>query len=162
MEEDPQIMEAEAAVRLLIEQKMQTPINRRQFLQRAGSGVVMSTFGVSLLAACGGGDGDGGGAGGGEVGGTLRMVIWDGYDDKKAFQPFLDKHGVKTQPTYIGNNEEIFTATSRSSTTPTCWSRSTTRSSRTRRAISRTSTSPTGTPSTARPTRRRFSGAPIP
>jgi spermidine/putrescine transport system substrate-binding protein len=113
MEEDPQIMETEAAVRLLIEQKMQTPINRRQFLQRAGSGVVMSTFGASLLAACGGGGGDGGnassGGGGGEIGGTLRMVIWDGYDDKKAFKPFLDKHGVKTQPTYIGNNEEIFT-----------------------------------------------------
>lgn len=112
MEEDPRNEKARADVRRsLIEQKMHTPINRRQFMRSVGGGLLMSSVGASLLAACGGGDEDGGGAGGdgGEIGGTLRMVIWDGYDDKKAFQPFLDKHGVKTQSTYIGNNEEIFT-----------------------------------------------------
>lgn len=112
MEEDPRILEAQATSRSLIERKMRTPLNRRQFLQQVGGGVVMSTFGASLLAACGGGGGGdnaSSGGGGGEIGGTLRMVIWDGYDDKEAFKPFLAKYGVKTQPTYIGNNEEIFT-----------------------------------------------------
>jgi spermidine/putrescine-binding protein len=92
----------------LLEQKMREPINRRQFVKRVGGALLVTGFGSSLLAACGGG-GDGGGAAGGDIGGTLNLVIWDGYDDKEASKPFRDQYGVSTQPTYIGNNEEIFT-----------------------------------------------------
>jgi len=62
-------------------------------------------LGASLLAACGGGDDEAGG----EIGGTLNLIIWDGYDDKEAAGDFLAENDVKLAPTYIGNNEEIFT-----------------------------------------------------
>src|SRR6266498_3101078 len=101
MEEDPGIEAARAVRRSLIEQKMHSPLNRREFVQRVGGGLFLSTVGASLLEA--------GGGGGGNVGGTLNMVIWDGYDDKEAFGPFIKEHNVTTHPTYIGNNEEIFT-----------------------------------------------------
>ena len=108
----------EFAQRLLV-QKMREPLSRRQFVRRASGAALAASFGP-LLAACGGGDEEGGGGGGttggggggggeADIGGTLNMVIWDGYDDKAASKPFLDQYGVKVQPTYIGNNEEIFT-----------------------------------------------------
>jgi spermidine/putrescine transport system substrate-binding protein len=106
--------ETEEFARRLLEHKMRAPLSRRQFVTRAGGALIVTSFGP-LLAACGGGDegqeegGGGGGGGEADIGGTLNMVIWDGYDDKEASKPFLDQYGVKVQPTYIGNNEEIFT-----------------------------------------------------
>jgi spermidine/putrescine transport system substrate-binding protein len=107
--------QTEAIARRLFEQRMYEPLNRRQFVRRVGGAFVVTGLGANLLAACGGGDeggggqAGGGGDGGGEVGGTLNMIIWDGYDDKTAQEAFTSENGVKTQPTYIGNNEEIFT-----------------------------------------------------
>lgn len=100
--------ETEQNVRRLLAELMYEPINRRQFVRRVGGVFLVGGVGSSLLTACGGDDGDGGEAGG-EIGGTLNMVIWDGYDDKEAVAPFFEEHGVSTSPTYIGNNEEIFT-----------------------------------------------------
>ncbi|MBD0290117.1 MAG: extracellular solute-binding protein [Thermoleophilia bacterium] len=106
---------AEAQARRLLEQRMYEPLSRRQFVRRVGGAFVVTSLGASFLAACGGGDDGGeaggttGGGAGGDVGGTLNMVIWDGYDDKDAQAPFTKKNSVKTQATYIGNNEEIFT-----------------------------------------------------
>ena len=64
--------------------------------------MLVTSFGASLAAAAAG-------AAAGKIGGTLNMVIWDGYDDKQASGPFRKQYGVKTQATYIGNNEQIFT-----------------------------------------------------
>jgi spermidine/putrescine-binding protein len=94
--------ETEAFARSLLEQKMNEPFSRRQFVRRVGGAVLATSFGASLAAA-------GAAASTSEIGGTLNMVIWDGYDDKVASAPFRKKYGVKTQATYIGNNEQIFT-----------------------------------------------------
>jgi spermidine/putrescine-binding protein len=100
--------QTEAMARRLFEQRMYEPLNRRQFVRRIGGAFVVTGLGAHLLAACGGGD-DGGDGGQADVGGKLNMIIWDGYDDKDAQGPFTRENGVQTQPTYIGNNEEIFT-----------------------------------------------------
>lgn len=94
----------------LLEQKMRKPLSRRQFVTRASGALIVTSFGP-LLAACGGGDGGDEEGGGAEedIGGTLNMVIWDGYDDKEATGPFRKRYDVTVAPTYIGNNEEIFT-----------------------------------------------------
>lgn len=98
-----------AFMRAWLDYRMNTPLSRQQFLKGMGGGILAAGAG-SLLAACGGGGGGSSGGGGGEqIGGKLRMVIWDGYDDKEVFSPFIKKHGIKKQATYIGNNEEIFT-----------------------------------------------------
>jgi spermidine/putrescine-binding protein len=81
---------------------MNEPFSRRQFVRQVGGAVLATSFGASLAAA-------GAAASTSEIGGTLNMVIWDGYDDKVASAPFRKKYGVKTQATYIGNNEQIFT-----------------------------------------------------
>ena len=94
--------ETEAFARSLLEQKMNEPFSRRQFVRRVGGAVLATSLGASLAAA-------GAAASTSEIGGTLNMVIWDGYDDKVASAPFRKKYGVKTQATYIGNNEQIFT-----------------------------------------------------
>jgi len=95
----------ERIARSLLAQKMHEPINRRQFVKRVGGAFLVTGFGASLLAACGGGD-DGAG---GEIGGTLNLIIWDGYDDQEAAADFLAENDIQLAPTYIGNNEEIFT-----------------------------------------------------
>ncbi len=103
--------QTEELVRGLVHERMYEPVNRRQFVRRVGGLFLAGGLGANLLAACGGGNGGeaGGGGGGKKISGTLNMVIWDGYDDKQAQKPFTKKYGVRTQPTYIGNNEEIFT-----------------------------------------------------
>jgi spermidine/putrescine transport system substrate-binding protein len=98
---------AEGLARSLLRHKMLEPINRRQFVRRFGGAMLATSFGASILSACGGEDG--GGGDGGAVGGTLNMIVWDGYDDQEAQGPFTEQNDVSTQPTYIGNNEEIFT-----------------------------------------------------
>ena len=97
----------------LLEEKMRRPLSRRQFVTRVGGAVLATGFAANFLAACGGGDGEEEEAGGTKakekVGGTLNLVVWDGYDDKQAAKDFLSKNNVKLASTYIGNNEEIFT-----------------------------------------------------
>jgi spermidine/putrescine-binding protein len=97
----------EAFTHRLLEQRMREPINRRRFLGAALRGAA-GLSGVAALAACARDSGTAGG-GGDRVGGTLTMVIWEGYDDQEATTPFRDRYDVTVQPTYIGNNEEIVT-----------------------------------------------------
>ena len=86
----------------LLEQKMNEPFDRRQFVKRVGGALLVTGFGSSLFTAAAG-------AAPAKIGGKLNMVIWDGYDDKQASKGFRSKYGVTTQATYIGNNEQIFT-----------------------------------------------------
>lgn len=80
---------------------------RRQFLARAG-GTVLATSAVgSLLAACGG-DATSSGSGE-EVGGTLSMLIWEGYDSPKASAPFRKQNDVTVRPQLINSNSELIT-----------------------------------------------------
>lgn len=43
----------------------------------------------------------------GRIGGTLRIVVWKGYDD--ASRPFCEAYGVSVQPTYVDDDEKTLT-----------------------------------------------------
>jgi spermidine/putrescine transport system substrate-binding protein len=103
--------DAERLTLRLLEERMREPINRRRFVRQVGGAVLVTSVGASAFAACGGDDDEAPSReeAAGKVGGTLKFVIWDGYDDKEATAPFRKKHDVTVAPTYIGNNEEIFT-----------------------------------------------------
>lgn len=80
---------------------------RRQFLLRAG-GTVLATSAVgSVLAACGGDTSSS--AADEEIGGTLTMLIWEGYDSPKASAPFRKQHDVTVRSQLIGSNSELIT-----------------------------------------------------
>jgi hypothetical protein len=63
--------ETEAFARGLLEQKMNEPFSRRQFVRQVGGAVLATSFGASLAAA-------GAAPSTSEIGGTLNMVVWDG------------------------------------------------------------------------------------
>lgn len=44
----------------------------------------------------------------GNVGGTLSIYCWQGYDGPNAAAPFREENGVDIQATYLGSNDEIF------------------------------------------------------
>jgi spermidine/putrescine transport system substrate-binding protein len=82
-------------------------LSRRDALRRAG--LVTVTLGVApgLLAACG--DSDSGGASGSEVGGSVSMLTWEGYDLKgsKGMAAWEKQNGVTVKPQFIANHDEI-------------------------------------------------------
>jgi spermidine/putrescine transport system substrate-binding protein len=43
-----------------------------------------------------------------KIGGTIKMCLWEGYDDKNASKPFIDQYNVQLQGTYISINEDCF------------------------------------------------------
>lgn len=43
------------------------------------------------------------------IGGNINLILWQGYDDPEAFQPFYDEYGVVPNATYIGSNDEVLT-----------------------------------------------------
>lgn len=94
--------QTEAFARSLLQQRMEEPFSRRQFVRRAGGALLATSVGANLLAA-------GAAAAPEAPAATLNMIIWDGYDDKQASASIRKKLGIKTNPTYIGNNEQIFT-----------------------------------------------------
>jgi putative spermidine/putrescine transport system substrate-binding protein/spermidine/putrescine transport system substrate-binding protein len=66
----------------------------------------VGTAAAAALAGCGGDESGGGKAG--APSGTLSLLCWQGYDDPKAAKPVTDA-GVKLDPQYISNNDEIVT-----------------------------------------------------
>ncbi len=44
-----------------------------------------------------------------EIGGTISIITWEGYENPDAFQPFYDEYGVTPSTTYIGSNDEVLT-----------------------------------------------------
>ena len=44
----------------------------------------------------------------GNVGGTLTMLCWQGYDGPNANKPFVEQTGIEINATYLGSNDEIF------------------------------------------------------
>jgi len=44
----------------------------------------------------------------GKIGGTIRILCWEGYHFPKAFEEFKKKYGVTISPTFISSNDEIF------------------------------------------------------
>jgi spermidine/putrescine transport system substrate-binding protein len=85
-----------------------TTLGRRQFLQRTGGAVLASSLGGGLLAACGG-DSSTTVSSGGEIGGTLNLLNWAGYDDPRASAAFRKQHDVEIKSTGLNNPDEIIT-----------------------------------------------------
>jgi spermidine/putrescine transport system substrate-binding protein len=82
-------------------------LSRRQFAQRVGGSVVASSALASLLAACGDeGESD---TGDGSIGGTLDIYVWEGYYNREAAAPFVNKYDVAVKTSAIANNEEVLT-----------------------------------------------------
>ncbi len=42
-----------------------------------------------------------------EISGEIKIIGWEGYD--LPLQPLVDKYDIEVKPTYISNNDEIFT-----------------------------------------------------
>lgn len=81
-------------------------ITRKQFLRQVAAVSAVSMAASAALAGCGrdSDSADGGGA----PSGTLSLLCWQGYDDPKAAKPLTDA-GVRLDPQYISNNDEIVT-----------------------------------------------------
>src|SRR4029450_5868338 len=76
------------------------PLSRRRRLQAASGLAIASGLGASPRATPA--------AAQGNVGGTLTMLCWQGYDGPNASKPWREEHGVDIQATYLGSNDEIF------------------------------------------------------
>ena len=76
------------------------PLSRRRLLQATG--------GLAIAAGLGTGSRTIPATAQGEVGGTLTMMCWQGYDGPNASMPWREEHGVEIQATYLGSNDEIF------------------------------------------------------
>jgi spermidine/putrescine transport system substrate-binding protein len=85
-----------------------TRLVRRQFIQRTGGAVLASSLGGGLLAACGGGTSSTASSNG-DVGGTLNLLNWAGYDDPRATAAFRQRHDVKIKSTGLNSPDEIIT-----------------------------------------------------
>jgi spermidine/putrescine transport system substrate-binding protein len=81
-----------------------SPLDRRELLVKTAAALGIAGL-VSPLEALGATHGQ---AGIEANPGKVRMLGWQGYDDKKGRAPF-EKAGGKLQVTYIGNNDEILT-----------------------------------------------------
>jgi spermidine/putrescine transport system substrate-binding protein len=76
------------------------PLNRRRLLQSMGGLTIAAGFGAATRAVPA--------AAQGNVGGTLTILCWQGYDGPNAAVPFREENGVDIQATYLGSNDEIF------------------------------------------------------
>jgi spermidine/putrescine transport system substrate-binding protein len=91
-----------------------TPLDRRELLKR---GLLVLSLGASpsLLSACGGGDDEAAPPAttqaaepqAPEASGTIDYLSWEGYDIPGPMKPWKQENGVKVQPTYIGNHDDI-------------------------------------------------------
>ena len=109
-------------------------LSRRELLKKGGLGLVAVGAVPALLAACGGG-GDGGTTTAAEepaatapattaaatteeaattveatvpaASGTIDFLSWEGYDLPDPMKAWKQENGVKIQPTYIGNHNDI-------------------------------------------------------
>jgi len=77
------------------------PLNRRRLLKATG--------GLALAAGLGAGSRPGLAAAQEEVGGTLTILCWQGYEGPNAAIPWVEETGVTIDATYLGSNDEIFT-----------------------------------------------------
>lgn len=78
-------------------------LGRRQLLIRGGSLAALAVASPALLAACGGGAP----ASQSTVGGTLRMLTWQGYDLPDSAKPWSSQNHANVAATYAGSNDEI-------------------------------------------------------
>ena len=76
------------------------PLSRRRLLQATG--------GLAVAAGLGAGTGTTPVAAQGNVGGTLTILCWQGYDGPNANKPFIEQTGTKINAIYLGSNDEIF------------------------------------------------------
>jgi spermidine/putrescine transport system substrate-binding protein len=90
--------------------------SRRELLRRGSLAAASLGFAPTILAACGGSDSGSSGAattsGGGtptvpEAKGSIDFLSWEGYDLPKPMKAWKHEHGVKVNPTYIGNHNDI-------------------------------------------------------
>jgi spermidine/putrescine-binding protein len=94
-------------------------VSRRALFSKGGRTAAAATAlgGLpGLLAACGGESGDSGGGGGATSGlkradvaaatGTVRALVWEGYDGKSIYSGLS---GVKIKPGYLTQNEDVLT-----------------------------------------------------
>jgi len=63
-------------------------------------GLVLCVFGSSIVFGTSGVTA--------KIGGTIKILCWEGYEFPEAFKEFKEKYGVKIEPTYIASNDEIF------------------------------------------------------
>jgi len=93
-------------------------MTRGAFLRRAALvGFSVSAAGT-ILAACGGGsNGSGNGSSGsamsldelGQVGGSIQILTYAGYEGGDAIKPFLRKNGIDAKTTFINNQDDVST-----------------------------------------------------
>src|SRR3954454_6841911 len=76
------------------------PLTRRRILQATG--------GLAVAAGLGAGARSAPVAAQGNVGGTLTILCWQGYDGPNANKPFVEQTGTKINAIYLGSNDEIF------------------------------------------------------
>ncbi len=76
------------------------PLSRRGLLKATGGLAVAAGLGATARAVPARAQG--------EVGGTLSIYCWQGYDGPNAATPFREENGVDIQATYLGSNDEIF------------------------------------------------------
>jgi spermidine/putrescine-binding protein len=92
-------------------------VTRRALLIRAGAVGGALTVAPGLLAACGGDEGatsatGGAGTTGGAAqapSGTVTMLVWQGYDDPKAYEALTSTQDVSIKAGYLSQNEDIIT-----------------------------------------------------
>jgi spermidine/putrescine transport system substrate-binding protein len=76
------------------------PLSRRRLLQATGGLAVAAGLGAGARTAPVAAQGD--------VGGTLTILCWQGYDGPNANKPFVEQTGTKINAIYLGSNDEIF------------------------------------------------------
>jgi putative spermidine/putrescine transport system substrate-binding protein/spermidine/putrescine transport system substrate-binding protein len=92
----------DAARNSIVRKWMRQPVTRRRLVQGASAAVAVAGLGVPGARSVARAQGD--------VGGTLTMMCWQGYDGPNANKPFIEQTGTVINATYLGSNDEIFAA----------------------------------------------------
>jgi spermidine/putrescine-binding protein len=79
---------------------MRRPVTRRRFVQGTSAAVAAAGLGFTSERSVARAQGD--------VGGTLSIMCWQGYDGPNANKPFIEQTGTVINATYLGSNDEIF------------------------------------------------------